>query len=210
MRSDGFDRMDVSTSLPDDQKFRALARRYPDKLAPAGWAYVSLLALSWREAGRLSLDEGWPFGLPWDQEAADALLAVGLVDEEYRLPEKPWEAWFGTASERRRLGRERQHRADAKRGRTGKQSDSQGRQSGSTDSPSVSQSGPTPDQRRSSVGLTDDPVDPKRTDGPAIVPDEGPCRICGGHVRSTDDGSRVGRGWIEHVEHPDDYAVSVA
>ena len=86
MRSDGFDRMDVSTSLPDDPKFRALARRYPDKLAPAGWAYVSLLALSWREAGRLSLDEGWPFGLPWDQEAADALLAVGLVDEEYRLP----------------------------------------------------------------------------------------------------------------------------
>jgi hypothetical protein len=93
MRSDGFDRMDVSTSVDDDPKFRALGRRHPERLAVAGWAYIGLLARSWREGERLTLEEGWPALLAFDQDAAEALREVGLVDGEWRLPERAWEAW---------------------------------------------------------------------------------------------------------------------
>jgi hypothetical protein len=67
-------------------------------------AYVGLLARSWREGERLTLDEGWPAMLPFDQDAADAMREVGLVDGEWRLPERAWQAWYGAAPERRRRG----------------------------------------------------------------------------------------------------------
>jgi hypothetical protein len=202
--------MDVSTSLDDDPKFRTLARRHPDLLAVAGWAYIGLLARSWREGERLTLEEAWPALLPWDQGAADAMVAVGLVDEHQRLPEHAWDAWYGAAAERRRLGRERQRRADARRGRSGRQADSQGQQAGSTDSPSVSQSGPTRDQRGSNVGPSDDEPSKGRTNGRiGIVPSEGPCRVCGGYL-SDKDLSRVGPGWIEHAEHPAEWTGATA
>ena len=42
--------------------------------------------------------------------------------------------------------------------------------------------------------------------GRAKVPTEGPCRTCGGHLTDTDYGARVGPGWIEHSEHPKEWA----
>ena len=153
-RDGGFDRMDVSTSLPDDRKFRALARRHPDLLAAAGWAYLGLLAMSWREGERLTLEEGWPAPLPYDEAAADALREARLVDDELRIPEHAWAEWYVVACERRRLGRERQKRADIKRGHTNPETPLEPPAVSQTDRPdsqSVSQAGPalapTPGQR---------------------------------------------------------------
>ena len=145
-RDGGFDRMDVSTSLPDDRKFRALARRHPDLLAAAGWAYLGLLAMSWREGERLTLEEGWPAPLPYDETAADALREARLVDDELRIPEHAWAEWYVVACERRRLGRERQKRADIKRGHTNPETPLEPpavSQTDRLDSQSVSQAGPT-------------------------------------------------------------------
>jgi hypothetical protein len=147
-RGDGFDRMDVSTSIDDDPKFRALARRHPDLLAVAGWAYVGLLARSWREGCRLTLEEGWPALLPFDPAGAAALVEVGLVDADTRIPPGPWSSWFSSASERRQQGRDRQRRADVKRGHT-RQTDSQDRQSGSQAGPTLA---PAQRQRWPDVG----------------------------------------------------------
>jgi len=146
MTRGGFDRMDVSTSVADDHKFRVLARRHPELYAPAFAGYVGgLLATCWREGERLTLEESWPPLLAWDPAAVAALVEVGLVDAETRIPELAFEKWYGSAAERRRLGRERQLRADQKRGHTRpvvspgppSSSDSQTDSTGSTDRPSV-------------------------------------------------------------------------
>jgi hypothetical protein len=153
-RGEGFDRMDVNTSIDDDPKFRVMSRRYPALLATAGWAYVGLLGHSWREGRRLTLEEGWPSLLPYDQATADAMVDVGLLDCDLFVPETTWESWFGNASERRRLGRDRQQRYDAKR-RGALTEGPSGSQSIQTDGPAVSQSGPTSGQRRPDVGAED-------------------------------------------------------
>jgi len=114
-QSDGFDRMDVATSIADDRKFRQLGRRHPELLGAAGWAYVGLLAASWREGQRLTLEEAWPVLLPDDPAVSAALLEAGLVDDDQRIPWHAWEGWFGAASERRRAGRERHVRYNRKR-----------------------------------------------------------------------------------------------
>jgi hypothetical protein len=44
-----------------------------------------------------------------------------------------------------------------------------------------------------------------RVNGRSNVPTEGECDVCGGQVRDTDYGAKVGPGWIAHGEHPDDY-----
>lgn len=211
-RDDGFAIMDISTSLVEDPKFRTLARRHPAQLAAAGWAYVGLLATSWREGERLTLEEGWPVLLPWDPEAAEALREVGLVDDETRVPGSVWDGWFGVAFQRRALGRERQHRADVKRGRIAPSGPpSSVRPSGPTDRPSVRPSGPSSDQHRSNAGPSGDHVVTTPTNGrnPAI-PAEGPCRICGGQLTDGTPGAIVGPGWIQHAEHPEDYAVPIS
>jgi hypothetical protein len=225
-RSAGFDRMDVATSIVDDPKFRTLARVYAQRAdyAIAVTAYVGLLALSWREGERLTLEEGWPMLLPYEKRTADAMRAVGLVDEEFRIPEPAWQSWFGSASERRRLGREKQHRADVRRGRTKAPSEPDsptGSPDRHTDSPSGGQAGPpegptvdrpqssggptygTPRRlpRRSRNGAGLEPVANPLRALTATVPTEGPCRDCGGFL-SDKEPCRVGAGWIEHAEHP--------
>ena len=204
MRTDGFERMDVSTSIDDDPKFRLLARRYPEHYATALAAYVGLLARSWREGERLTLEEGWPSLLPWEDATAAAMQEAQLVDSERRLPDRAWRAWYGAAAERRQLGRERQKRADARRGRAGSQSPSTHRQTGSTDSPSDSQTGPMPGQRKSNVGPSASTQVLKGRTATARVPSEGPCGVCGGHLSDTEP-CRVGPGFIEHSEHPPEW-----
>lgn len=112
----GFAQMDVSTSIHADPKFRLLSRRYPEQTAGAFTAYVVLMAESWREGERLTLEEAWTL-LPYDEHVAAAMADVGLVDPDGRIPEHVWDRWYGAAEHRRELGREKQHRADVKRGR---------------------------------------------------------------------------------------------
>ena len=166
--------MDVSTSLPDDRKFRALARRHPDLLAAAGWAYLGLLAMSWREGERLTLEEGWPAPLPYDEAAADALREARLVDDELRIPEHAWAEWYVVACERRRLGRERQKRADIKRGHTNPETP--------LEPPAVSQTDRTDRQ-------------PVSQAGPALAPTPG--------QRWHDDGKSPGRNGLDRTTCPD-------
>src|SRR4051794_39111583 len=158
-RDDGFDRMDVSTNVHNDPKFRALARRHPELYPVAFTIFVSTMAESWREAERLTADEGWPLLLPFDgvgRAAIDALVEAGLFDDEQRVSPKAWAGWFGAASERRRLGRERQRRADEKRGRTRP-----------SDSPSDSQEGPVRQDRQVRADRADRQTDSQS--GPSTV-----------------------------------------
>jgi hypothetical protein len=209
MRSSGFDRMDVSTSLPDDPKFRVLARRHPELLAAGGWVYVGLLATSWREGQRLTLEEGWPALLPFDPAIVDALREAHLVDDELRIPEHAWSEWYLVASTRRQLGRDRQHRADVNRGRVrpdeldevdvpspGPPSSSVS--TGSAQAVQESQAGPASDlapvHRWTNGG-------PNGTGTTTKVPSEGHCRDCGGWL-TDQEACRVGPGFIEHAEHP--------
>jgi hypothetical protein len=141
--SQGFARMDVSTSIHGDPKFRLLSRRHPEQTAASLAACLILLAESWREGRRLSLDEAWTL-MPYDEAVPAAMADVGLIDDEGRIPEHVWAAWFGAAERRRELGREKQRRADAKRGRT------------RLDSSRPALSRPVPD--RSTDGPTDGPT----------------------------------------------------
>lgn len=105
--AEGFERMDVSTAIDDDPKFRALARRHPEAFAVAFTAYVGMMARSWRQGERLTAEEAWPPLLPYDPAAVTAMRDVLLLDDDARIPAGAWERHFGEAFERRRAGRER-------------------------------------------------------------------------------------------------------
>jgi hypothetical protein len=113
--AEGFERMDVSTAIDDDPKFRALARRHPDLFAVAFTAYIGMMARSWRQGERLTAEEAWPSLLPYDPAAVVALCDVLLLDDATRIPAAAWARHFGAADERRRRGRERWARYDEHR-----------------------------------------------------------------------------------------------
>jgi hypothetical protein len=104
-RPDGFNIMDVSTSIQDDPKFRRLARAHPDLWASALGLYVVLLAASWKAGDRVMLSDAWPLFLPIDP-AVVAALSVELLDDEGRIPEDTWQGWYGPAQERREARRD--------------------------------------------------------------------------------------------------------
>ena len=79
--AEGFERMDVSTAIDDDPKFRALARRHPDLFAVAFTAYVGMMARSWRQGERLTAEEAWPPLLPYDPAVVGAMRDVLLLDD---------------------------------------------------------------------------------------------------------------------------------
>jgi hypothetical protein len=101
-RPDGFPIMDVSTSIFNDGKFRRLARMHPELLTAGFTVYMAVLADSWGTGTRATIDDAWPPLLPhFDQAVVDALMTVGLLDDEGRVPEGTWEAWYGPAKGRR-------------------------------------------------------------------------------------------------------------
>jgi hypothetical protein len=115
-RDAGFAVMDVSVNITDDPKVRKLFRLHPD-VAPTGFmAYVGLMAESWKQGRRLSIEDGWPTVLPFSRPALDALKHVRLLDAKGLIPAKTWTGWFGIAAARRGLLRERWRRSnDARR-----------------------------------------------------------------------------------------------
>ncbi len=62
----------------------------------------------------------------------------------------------------------------------------------------------SPDVRDGSGHVPD--AEPVRLNGRPKVPTEGECRTCGGQVTDTDPGVRVGPGFLEHAEHPVEWA----
>lgn len=104
-RDEGFDVMDVSTSLLHDPKVRKLQRELPDRWPVAMVAYVSAMAESWKAGRRVSVEDAWPVALPFDQDCADALTTHGLTDESGHIAMRTWRSWFGKAKSRRAKSR---------------------------------------------------------------------------------------------------------
>jgi hypothetical protein len=114
-RDDGFDVMDVSTSIVHDPKFRKLQRHAPDHAGVAFTAYVSVMAESWKAGRRVSLEDSWPAFLPGDPAAIAALVHVGLLDSDGMVPLRAWRGWFDPARKRRKKSRDRWNRYNSKR-----------------------------------------------------------------------------------------------
>jgi hypothetical protein len=114
-RFEGFEVMDVSTSLPNDPKVRRLAREHPDQLGGAFLVYVATVADSWQAGTRQSCEDSWPSYLAFDQAVVDALKDVRLLDGKGLVPAKTWRGWFEPARDRRDKTRERWRRANDRR-----------------------------------------------------------------------------------------------
>lgn len=114
-RGEGFEHMDLATSICDDPKFKRLARLHPEHLPCAFMVYVATLAASWREGARVTVDDAWPALLPYEPASARALQEVGLVDSRLRVGARAWDQWFGPAQQRREVSRSRWQRANALR-----------------------------------------------------------------------------------------------
>lgn len=124
-RGDGFPTADVDVRIMDDQKVVALARRLRDRnktLAAIG-LYVAVLTKSWGAGHRLTVEEAAPV---WDLEPVDEikadLQAVGLLDEEGRIPQHAWDSWYGPALDRR-LAKQRSGSLGGKRSSERRSSD---------------------------------------------------------------------------------------
>ncbi len=100
-RDDGFAIMDLSTDYLNDPKWRALYRVSPEQLPVAFMAYTAAMCESWRCGHRVSIEEGWPVILPFDQQAVDALRAARLIDRAGLIVKATWQSWFDPASRRR-------------------------------------------------------------------------------------------------------------
>ncbi|HEY8819555.1 MAG TPA: hypothetical protein VIM25_12155 [Candidatus Limnocylindrales bacterium] len=114
-RAEGFDVMDVSTSILHDPKFRRLAREAPAHAGDGFTAYMSAMAESWKAGERLSVEDAWPPILPFDPAVVDALRAVKLIDARGLVTTTAWRGWFDPARKRREQSRERWRRANLKR-----------------------------------------------------------------------------------------------
>jgi len=103
---------DISTSLMDDPKIKALARalRDPRATAAAVTLYQAAVLASWREGTRVTIDAAQP---AWWTDPADdlvaALVAVDLIDGTTRtIPLRTWRSWYFPAAKRRRAIRRKQ------------------------------------------------------------------------------------------------------
>jgi hypothetical protein len=100
-RDEGFAVMDVSTSLLQDTKVRRLQRHAPDRWPVAMLAYISAMAESWKAGHRVTVEDAWPIGMPYDELAAQGLAHVGLVDAQGFIVPRTWRGWYGKAKSRR-------------------------------------------------------------------------------------------------------------
>lgn len=101
-RGDGFAIVDHAATFLHDVKLRRLRRTAPDEAEGAirTLLYLSLRDSSWYEGERLSVEDA---DRPYEatDERIAALVAVGLIDDEHRIPESSWNDWFTPAHERR-------------------------------------------------------------------------------------------------------------
>jgi hypothetical protein len=108
-RDEGFQVADVSTSILDDPKVRALVRlqRDPSSVSRAVVIYVATVTASWAAGCRVSADEAVPLWMDPEDAKADmgALVQVGLLDDGHRVPSHAWEGWFAPARNRRDAAR---------------------------------------------------------------------------------------------------------
>ena len=102
-RDEGFAIADTSTALPADPKFNVLWRRLRDKSAmcEARTIYEDVRLASWAAGERVTVGEAASLWLDPDPAVLAAMVAVGLLDDDHRIPEHVWATWYGTAYARR-------------------------------------------------------------------------------------------------------------
>lgn len=108
-REDGFPIADVDVGLFHDQKVLALSRRLRDERQTATHIalYLNLVLESWAAGDRVQLDEALPaWWVDSPDEIRGELQAVGLIDDESRLPDDAWTSWFVPAWDRREKRRQ--------------------------------------------------------------------------------------------------------
>jgi len=104
MSRDGFRVADADVNFYADPKVNALARRLRDPVRTAAYAalYDATVRASWQAGRRVTFDEALPAW--WLDDPDDALAnlrAVGLLDDEARIPEHAWASWYEVAAQRR-------------------------------------------------------------------------------------------------------------
>lgn len=107
-RENGFTVADVDTSLHSDAKIKRLWRIVHDEplMNAAVALYEAVRLESWAEGERVSADDAAPVWMSDTSPALTALREAELLDDEYRIPQKAWDSWFGPARERRDQRRE--------------------------------------------------------------------------------------------------------
>jgi hypothetical protein len=101
-RGDGFRTADIDTGLLDDSKMRALwraLRHTGDSMSDAVVVYVAVVLASWRTGERVTADDAMPHYVNPEglHELLDEMVAVDLLDSEYRIPLHVWTRWYGPA-----------------------------------------------------------------------------------------------------------------
>jgi hypothetical protein len=99
---DGFRVADHDPRFLHDAKVRRLRREAPDdgEGAIRTLLYLALRDTSWHDGDRLQLEDA---DSPYEAtpERTAALVSVGLIDGDRRIPAESWEGWFRPAWDRR-------------------------------------------------------------------------------------------------------------
>jgi hypothetical protein len=109
-RDDGFPTADIDVGLFSDPKVIALARRLRDPLGTLVHValYEAVVLASWRAGERVDFNIAAPGWFLDDlAQYVGNLQAVGLLDDDRRIPAHAWTAWIGPAVERRLAAKRR-------------------------------------------------------------------------------------------------------
>lgn len=103
-RPDGFSNADIAVGHLDDDRVRKLWRILgPDQaaMAEAITTHLAVVLASWGSGRRKPLDEALPIWLSPSATVLEALVAVGLLDRQHRVPVRSWSRHYGPAEARR-------------------------------------------------------------------------------------------------------------
>jgi len=108
-REEGFAIADIASNHMDDEKVRRLWRvleQDSTAMCEAVTAHFATVLASWREGKRVKLEEAAPLWLHVRPEITAALMAVGLLDRQKRVPARTWAGWYEPARARREARRD--------------------------------------------------------------------------------------------------------
>lgn len=91
---------DTDVNLPGDPKVNALWRRLRRKTAmcEARTIYEDVRLASWRTGERVTVEDAVSVWLDPDPKTLAAMVEVGLLDDEHRIPERAWANWHEPAA----------------------------------------------------------------------------------------------------------------
>lgn len=117
-RDEGFPHADVDTGFLNDPKITRLWRDLApnsDLMARALTVRLACMLTSWQKGERVSAEDAAPAWLGAITTEVEALVRAGLLDQDARIPRRPWGKWFGEARRRRDKARARWRKANENR-----------------------------------------------------------------------------------------------